>query len=436
MPTNKNLFLFVVACAVVFGFLAAASAAFAASSEKVLYSFCPAGGNCADGAYPNSGVISDSAGNLYGTNLAGSGEYCVSYGVQCGTVFELISSNGKWTEKVLYSFCSASNCNDGDGPIGGLIFDKAGNLYGTTESGGTCYSAGTVFELTRHNGKWTEKVLHSFCPDSSDGSTPYTGLVLDGKGNLYGTTFYGGTGTGCSIGCGTVFGLMRSGGKWTEKVLHNFNNDGKDGYTPVASLAVDTAGNLYGTTAYGGAYNDGTVFELRNVNGKWTERVLHSFNGGDGANPEANVVFDNDGELYGTTENGGDSGCGGGCGTVFQLVPKNGAWREKVLYRFHNSPDGSHPLASLLRDKSGRLYSTTFWGGAFAVYGTVFELTPQDGKWTEKVLHSFNLNGQDGASPFNSGVVQDKAGNLYGTTGFGGTYCSPMGCGAVFEVTP
>jgi len=445
MPTNKTLFLLIVACVVVFGFLATASPASAASSEKVLYSFCSGGGNCADGGGPDSGVIIDSAGNLYGTNLGGTGQYCVSYGVQCGTVFELIPSNGKWTEKVLYSFCSATNCADGDTPNAGLIFDKAGNLYGSTVGGGA-NGSGTAFELIHNNDKWTEKVLYNFgATGSTDALNPYTGLVFDKNGNLYGTTGGGGTGQGCQQGCGTVYELIHGKGKWTEKVLHNFNGADGGGYNPLSVLILDKAGNLYGTTEYVGpgqtcSVSCGTVFELIHRNGQWTEKVLHTFNnnGKDGIAPRAGVIFDNAGNLYGTTNYGG-TGCGGsGCGTVFQLSPgKNGKWTEKVLHSFdHNGKDGDFPLASLIFDEAGNIYGTTDSGGAYSDYGIVFELVPNAGKWTERVLHSFNLNGQDGADPFASGVVRDKAGNLYGTTGYGGAYCNPEGCGTVFEVTP
>src|ERR1035441_332430 len=216
-------------------------------------------------------------------------------------------------EKVLHNF--NNNGTDGTNPRAGLIFDAAGNLYGTTENGGT-NGVGTVFELTpTAGGGWTETVLYSFCSQANctDGYQPWAGLIFDAAGNLYGTTVYGGTAdTTCSY-CGTVFELTPNGsGGWTETVLHSFG-DGTDGFYPSAGLIFDAAGNLYGTTAMGGTYDypwDGTVFELTPAaGGGWTEKVLYSFGGGtDGYWPEAGLIFDAAGNLYGTTYSGVGSG--------------------------------------------------------------------------------------------------------------------------------
>ncbi len=239
-----------------------------------------------------------------------------------------------WKEKVLHSFCSQPNCADGDYPTAGLIFDAAGNLYGTTYAGGAygAYGPGTVFELTpAAGGGWTEKVLHSFDNDCTDGASPYASLIFDAAGNLYGTTSRRRLLPACDAGegCGTVFELTpTAGGGWTEKVLHSFGN-GTDGANPDCDLIFDAAGNLYGTTIYGGTYSYGTVFELTPAGGgNWTEKVLHNFNrnGTDGICPYAGLIFDAAGNLYGTTSLGGTFGVG----TVFELTPKRaGAGRRR-----------------------------------------------------------------------------------------------------------
>ena len=407
MPSNKPLAVFVAAFSLILGSLAIATPLFAASSEKVLYNFCSAD-HCTDGSGPLSGLIFDKDGNLYGTTYnGGAGKGCEA---GCGTVFELIPSNGKWTEKVLHSFYPNGG---GNLPSADLILDSAGNLYGTTLLGDNS-GPGVVFELIRDNGKWTEKVL-----DIPGDST--AALIFDPSGNLYGTVLDA-----------AAFELIPNHGKWTEKVLYSFTGK-HDGYFLYAPMIFDLAGNLYGTAYYGGAYGYGDVFELIPNNGKWTEKVLHSFNynGKDGASPYAGLILDSAGNLYGTTEEGGTgTGCYRGCGTVFKLIPgKNGAWTRKILHNFNlDGVDGVDPIGGLIFDKNGNLYGTTASGGANGV-GTVYELTPGNGKWTEKVLHAFN--GKDGAGPW-AGLVMDKAGHLYGTTAEGGTHMD----GVVFEITP
>ncbi len=218
----------------------------------------------------------------------------------------------------MYNFCAQTNCADGWIPSAGLIFDAAGNLYGTTGLGGTD-GVGTVFELTRAGGGWTEQVLYNF---GTDGAYPGGGLTFDSAGNLYGTTGEGGIHI-----LGTVFELTPTvGGGWTETVLHNFGS-GTDGAYPGAGVTFDAAGNLYGTTQYGGTYNScsggcGTVFELTpTAGGGWTEQVLLNFNGTGGANPYAGLIFDGAGNLYGTTQFTYDNCSGFYCGTVFELMP-------------------------------------------------------------------------------------------------------------------
>jgi uncharacterized repeat protein (TIGR03803 family) len=350
-------------------------------------------------------------------------------------VFELVpKAGGGWTEKVLHRFSGM----DGAFPVASLILDTAGNLYGTTKGGGR-YDSGTVFELTpKTGGGWREKVLHNFNSIGSDGIFPYANLIFDASGNLYGTTYLGGRRT-CNndgnLGCGTVFELMpQPGGGWRE-VLHRFN--GKDGDEPLAGVIFDSAGNLYGTTSEGGSgqcdngkgLGCGTVFELMpKAGGGWREKVLHNFNpnGKDGTYPEAGLIFDATGNLYGTTFNGGTHGWG----TAFELVPEpDRVWRETVLHNFGKSTDGVVPAAQLIFDVVGNLYGTTFAGGAGNT-GIMFELMPKaGGGWKEKVLHTFENNKRGGTNPW-AGLIPDTAGNLYGTTSEGGAH----GYGTVFEI--
>ena len=433
MQTYRPSTLFVTAFIAIFGFLTATIPS-AAISEKVLHSF---DSNGTDGYYPSASLVLDASGNLYGTAFDGGTN-------ALGAVFELVpGSHGTWTENILYSFCSVAGCDDGANPQGGLTVDAAGNLYGTTASGGA-HGAGTVFELVPgSHGTWKEKVLHSFNTVGTDGYYPLSSLIADAVGNLYGTTEWGG-----AYNSGTVFRLsLGTNHKWTKKTLHSFNDNGKDGYAPYASLIFDQRGNLYGTTALGGASGTacggqgcGTVFELTpGANDKWTEKVLHSFmdNGKGGYKPWAGLVFDGSGNLYGTTNAGGptNAGCGnGGCGVVFELTPATkGKWTEKVLHSFtDNNADGYASTAGLTIDAQGKLYGTTFYGGAYND-GTVFEVVQSNNKWTEKVLHNFDwsIYVKDGTCPM-SGLIADKAGNLYGTTEDGGDY----NMGAVFEITP
>jgi uncharacterized repeat protein (TIGR03803 family) len=338
------------------------------------------------------------------------------------TVLGAATRSAAQQERTLYSF----DGTDGSTPSGGVTFDAAGNLYGTTQSGGA-YGGGTVFELTpKAGGIWTGKTLHNF-GNGTDGAFLQSSLILDAAGNLYGTTDAGG-----AYGDGTVFELSpKAGGGWAEKVLHNFN--GTDGEHSDASLIFDAAGNLYSTTYEGGAYGGGTVFELTpKAGGGWVEKVLHNFGSGpDGAQPQTGLIFDAAGNLYSTTYNGGANGEG----TVFELMPKaGGGSTEKVLYSFEGGTDGINPIGELIFDAAGNLYGTTYWGGTHA-YGTVFELTPNaGGGWTEKSLHGFPNNfGTEGSNPV-AGVILDAAGNLYGTTNYGGG-ASP-GNGTVFELRP
>jgi uncharacterized repeat protein (TIGR03803 family) len=319
------------------------------------------------------------------------------------------------TYKVLYSFTDL----DGAAPYAGLIRDSAGNLYGTTDLGGeilTCSGGcGVVFKVDPND---NETVLISFKGPPTDGENPYyAGLVRDTAGNLYGTTYYGGGSSNCPGGCGLVFKLDKNG---KETVLHTFA--GKDGEHPYAGLIVDTLGNLYGTSA-GGAFGFGAVFKLDKTD---KESVLYSFKGGSkGQVPEASLIRDTAGNLYGTTYSGGINACANGCGTVFKL-DKTG--KASVLYSFKGGTDGASPVAGLVRDSAGNLYGTTVNGGINACTnrcGTVFKV---DKSGHESVLYRFK-GGSDGGLPY-AGLVRDAAGNLYGTTYSGGAHQ----LGAVFKV--
>jgi uncharacterized repeat protein (TIGR03803 family) len=331
---------------------------------------------------------------------------------------------------------------DGEFMYAGLVFDQNGNLYGATTGGGAGGN-GTVFKLTpQADGSWTKSVLYSFTSSGTDGANPYASLIFDQKGNLYGTTVYGG-----AQGSGAVFKLApKADGSWTENVIYSFLG-GKDGGNPSASLIFDQKGNLYGTTQDGGngAPGNGTAFKLApNADGSWTESVLHVFSGGeDGGNPTASLIVDPAGNLYGTTFYGGGGGScpGGECGLVFELMPNaDGTWTESVLYSFTGGTDGGNPETDLIFDPAGNMYGTTKWGGKCTFSdgcGVVFELTPnKDGSWMESVVNSFG--GRDGFGP-TAGLVFDAAGNLYGTTVLGGdrSLCNKSsGCGVVFKLTP
>ncbi len=346
-----------------------------------------------------------------------------------GAVFELINSSGSYTLRVLYSF--AGSPNDGGEPEG-IIADSSGNLYGTTTYGGSSsncpHGCGTAFELVNSAGTYTEKVLHSFGASNGDGDPPTAGLIMDSAGNLYGTTFSGG-----ANGKGTVFELVNSSGVYTEQLLYSFAGD-SDGSTPFGNLIMDSSGDLYGTTGVGGASGGwGTVFELVNNSGSYTEKVLYSFAGppGDGRAPTG-VIADSAGNLYGTTTYGGtSSNCPNGCGTVFELLNSSGSYTEKLLHSFTGPSDGVYPEGSLIMDAGGKLYGTTSGDPSVSLgNGSVFELVNASGGYAEYVLHNFTGAPDDGASPY-AGLLMDASGDLYGTTEAGGVSSD----GTVFEIS-
>jgi uncharacterized repeat protein (TIGR03803 family) len=354
----------------------------AAGQETVLHSFT--GG--ADGGYPAAGVIRDSAGNLYGTTVNGGR-------AGFGVVYKLDTAGH---EKVLYSFTGGA---DGGDPLAGVIHDAAGNLYGTTNAGGTGY-AGVVYKL---DASGQETVLHNFT-GGADGGQPYAGVIRDSAGNLYGTTYFGGT-----ADWGVVYELDTAG---QETVLYNFTGAADGGY-PAAGVIRDPAGNLYGTTYAGGAGISGVVYEL-NTAGQ--ETALYSFtNGADGGYTTAGVVRDSEGNLYGTTGYGGAANVG----VVYYL---DAAGHETVVYSFPGAVPGSYPDAGVMRDPTGNLYGTTYNGGA-ANAGVVYKLDTAG----QTVLYTFT-GLADGGGPY-AGVIRDSPGNLYGTTAYGGT-----GFGVVYKL--
>jgi len=369
------------------------SATWAASTEKVLYTFT----GREDGASPISGLIFDHEGNLYGTASAGGSVACIgTETIGCGTVFELTpTANGGWTQTVIYSFQGGP---DGAGP-NNLIFDQQGNLFGTTTGGGGSgcfFGCGSVFKLARANGVWAESVLYRF-QGGSDGANP-DGVVFDPKGTLYGATYLGGD-LSCGYqgsGCGVVFKLTPSrSGEWNETVLHRFGSTSTDGQQPNPGIVFDRKRNLYGTTEEGGTaeYGFGTVFELMpNSRGDWTETLLYSFSGRrDGGIPIGGVISDKSGNLYGANYNGGLHGGG----DVFKLKHPavGGNRRERVIHNFGGQQsDGFQPFADVTFDKEGNLYGTTQYGGGGEYgNGTVVKLKPSlRGGWTETVLYAFS----------------------------------------------
>lgn len=369
-----------------------------------------------DGANPMGGVVLDAAGNIYGTTFYGGTSSCVGGGGGCGTIFKLDATGNKTT---LFDFTGKSS---GIGPSGNLIPDSAGNLYGMATLGGQpCFGCGTVFKVDR-SGNF--QVLHDFT-GRADGAEPInSNLVRDPAGNLYGVTFYGG-GIGCSgTGCGTVFKIDSAG---NESILHAFN--GTDGANPTGGLIRDSQGNLYGVTEFGGTSNLGVVFKI-DANNNF--HVLYQFSGAaNGEEPSGGLVRDSAGNLYGLAGGGGDPTCQlVGCGLVYKL---DSAGTLVVLYTFHGA-DGQAPNGNLIRDAAGNLYGTTYYGGQYGD-GTVFELDPFGNL---SLLHEFS-GLSDGSNP-RAGVTRDAAMNIYGTAAngayMGGRQCAGRGCGVVFKIAP
>jgi uncharacterized repeat protein (TIGR03803 family) len=361
--------------------------------------------------------------------------------IALGLVIALPETGLAASFKVLHTFTGTT---DGAIPQGSLIFDKAGNVYGTTTWGGL-HNAGMVFELSSDgNGNWTETILYNF-QGSSDGEAPTAGLVMDGQGDLYGTTQLGGISNGyCTSGCGVVFAMSPGSSGWNYQVIHSFAGV-PDGALPNSDMIVDADGNLYGVTAGGGSYYGcagyyagcGTVFELVKANG-WQEQILHTFIYGltDGQNPSGKLLFDGHGNLYGTTWAGGKGTYGWYHGTAFEMKPSNGTWTERLIYSFCsqvNCDDGSQPGAGVI-EINGKLYGTSWLGGPSGYYGTVFELKESATTWLE---NSYAFDITDGAEPV--APVLYREGALYGVTEQGGIQngvCTlyQMGNGVVFKL--
>jgi len=402
-----------------------ASATFAAAqyTSSVIYTFPKVDYPLIDPAVDASNqapsnLIFDNMGNFYGT-VAILGDACIDGG-RCAKVFELSQSGGVWTETTLYTF-------NGNGVLRlsqGVVRDSAGNLYGAALTAGNekaCNSGcGFIYELSPISGGWSYKVIHVF--SGTNGSQPTLPMV-DGAGNLYGTTESGGSTDPNSLG--VVYELTKTAaGGYIETVLHRFTG-GNDGGVPTAPLVMDGSGNLYGTALQGGTHGSGTVYKLTsNGAGGFTFGVIHDFAGDyRGGNPSGPLLLDAARNLYGTTGHGGSllgpCSYAMGCGTVFELVNTGTGYSEKVLRIVQATEDGDSPGGALLMDPAGNLYGTTPAGKGFD--GSVFELSPNGDRWIETIL----LTGTSSLGGFN-GVVLDSAGNLYG----------PASDTEIFELSP
>ncbi|HUK73987.1 MAG TPA: choice-of-anchor tandem repeat GloVer-containing protein [Candidatus Bathyarchaeia archaeon] len=417
-----------------------------AQAFSVIHNFT----NGPDGGAPYTGLTIDRAGNLYGTTASGGGGGCQN---GCGIVFKLAQRGSGWVLTPLYKFQG----EDGARPCSRITIGSDGTLYGTTsEGGGTqcpagagCYpngngGCGTVFNLAppAHAsgsilGNWNETVLYRFTGES-DGAYPQGDIAFDADGNLDGVTTEGGNfgqdcGTQLGDGCGTVYQLTRSGSGWTENVVHSFQPM-NDGAGPVGGVVLDAAGSIYATTA-GSSFGDsgiscgGAAIQFTQSGGSWQSNFLHLFGQQlDGCEPRGGMIFDPSGNLYGATpwvEEGGPVGSG----EVYELSdsPSNG-WQYSILFEFPDDGYGG-PFSTLIRDSAGNLYGTTYGYGLHR-YGEVFKLVPNGASWTYVDLHDFS-GGADGGYPYGS-LVQDSAGNIYGTAVMGGAYNR----GVIFEITP
>lgn len=370
-----------------------------AATVEVIYSF--AGED--DGEYADTDVAVDAEGNLYGTSVLG-GEF------GGGTVWRLAPVGGGWVHTVLYSFTGGA---DGGEPYKGVTLDKAGNLYGTAVTGGSgsCEGGcGVTYKLTKSGDSWTQSVIHAFT-GGNDGSGPGSRVAVDQRGNVYGTTPTGG-----ANGLGTVYALHRkANGGWALRVIHTFTG-GSDGSSGSAGKLLLRGGHIYGAATTGGTNGAGTIFELTPTpTGEWDFKTLYGFQGApDGVFPYGAPVFDAQGNLYGTTYYGGTDGLG----AVYKLAPNGtGGWNETVLYSFKSGSDGNSSISNLVFDAEGNLYGTTSEGGLGS--GTIFELTPQqNGTWIESIPHRFE-GSPDGAFPY-AGMVRRGAGAFFGATVHGG----------------
>ncbi len=416
-----------LALAIVFVLAVVTSQAAQAQTFKVLHTFTGS-----DGSNPSAGVTIQ-GGDLYGTTFAG-GDLTCNGGHGCGTVYELKRIGASWTFGSLHTFTGS----DGSIPTAPVVFGPDGNIYSTAEFGpgkGSVFKL-TPSPLCRLHKyyrnmppcRWAESVLYTF-QGGTDGSKPI-GLVFDQAGNIYGTTSSGGI-----YGQGTVYELTSSGSGWTESLLHSFQPNDIDGLMPYRSVMVfDQAGNLYGTTSQGGAHNAGSVFQLTPSGSGWTENVLYSFtNEEDGSFPYSGLIIDQSGNLYGTTT---DAGTGHG-GTVFELSPSGGGWTFSVLYSL-TGPLGQQagPAWALVMDAAGNLYDVTQGDGAYNK-GNVFKLTNTGGSWTYTSRYDFT-GGRDGNFPISGVTLDANGNLYGTTYYGGDLNCGTngIGCGVVWEITP
>jgi uncharacterized repeat protein (TIGR03803 family) len=415
---SNGLRLAAVCIGLLCAFAAVAAQRVQAQTFTVIHTFTDG----SDGANPQAGLTIDAGGNLYGTALRGGAGY--------GTVFKLARRNSQWLLTPLYNFAGGF---DGVQPAGRVTIGPDGALYGTTLGGGyggSCGGCGTVFSLRPAPApcstalcSWTKTSIYRFLGYPTDGQAPQGDLAFDHAGKLYGITFQGGSG-----GYGTVYQLTETNGNWSEDILQSFTGDGNGAY-PLSGVILDSAGNLYGTMLTSSG-SGGQIYELTPAGSGWTKNDLYDFqNGSDGSRPDAGLIFDHSGNLYGAAAGGG----AGGGGTAFELAHSNGHWNFDLLYSFAGTSYAG-PAASLVMDGAGNLYGTTLGDGMYG-YGSVFKLTRQGEGWTYTSLHDFTGE-RDGGSPYSS-LVFDASGNLYGTTAFGGSGLNCLnGCGVVFEITP
>jgi uncharacterized repeat protein (TIGR03803 family) len=388
-----------------------------------------------DGQTPQASLVADASGNVYGTTIQGGT-------AGAGTVFELsppATAGGPWTETILHNFTGGA---DGMNPSDGLAFDHAGNLFGATYYGGVGVngnSFGTVYELSPSGGTWTYSVIFSF-DDAQVANSPFSNLVFDQAGNLYGVSNGFISSADCGGPCGNVFQLRPpavTGGAWTGRALHAFNGHLTDGYRPNGVILIP-GGTLYGTTNSGGTNHTGTFFKLTppaTSGGGWTETILFNFPTPNGY--PVGLILGGNGTFFGTADSGFDFG------EIFQMIPPSsgGDWTESVLYTFPSRSEGVAPVGGLLRDRRGNLFGATQYGGTVATdcfgveCGLIYELSPpafSGGAWTKTTLHNFTGD-RDGSTP-TSALIFVK-GVLFGETDYGGTQNSELG-GTVFRLVP
>jgi len=422
---SKALAILVVALSVTSGWAVLAllfTEVLSAQTYSVIHNFT----DTPDGAQPDAGLTMDRAGNLYGTTPLGGFAGSQSCPAGCGTVYRLSRTSNGWTITILHAFGGPRS--DGADPFSRVIFGRDGALYGTTYSGGTG-PRGTVFRLSppaKSCGNvpcpWEES-HYSFPADYLSGAGPIAEVAFDAQGDLYGTTDVGGPNYCRNVpnSCGVLYKLTTPIQEWNQSVIWDFEES--SGNSPYGGITFDASGNIFGVTTVGGSADLGTFYEMTESAGSWTHTVLYNFTGqSDGAAPDGNLLEDAEGNLYGTAAAGGS----GGGGTVFEFSPSGSGWNFSVLHSFSGTEG---PVAGLTMDANGNLYGTTLHDGSFG-YGNVFRLTKSNGYWNYVSLHDFS-GGADGWASYST-VLIDAAGNLYGTAALGGA----IGGGVVWEITP